>query len=74
MSQTTISHYPTRNTTGRPALETLVESLAISMLRWSERRAEASVAALWIERDGRADHFASSSQRALDAGWRPRFY
>jgi hypothetical protein len=74
MSQTTITHYRTNTSTPRPAFESIVESLAIGMLRWSERRAEASAAALWIDRGCAAERFTSASQRALDSGWRPRFY
>lgn len=79
MSTTTISHTVSQ---GRPRFYTLVERIAIGMLRWSEHRAEVAAACpaearrVFVDygRGPRCVEFLDAHERAIEANRTRRFF
>jgi hypothetical protein len=74
VTSTTIFPREIAVTAGRPVLDTLVERVALSMLRWSEHRAQLAAITAESESDFTpcTTTFRSAHERAIDAGRTPR--
>jgi hypothetical protein len=76
VTSTTIFQREIAVTAGRPAFDTLVERIALGMLRWSEHRAQLAT----IKADSAPVYtappvaFRSAHERAIDAGRTPRHF
>lgn len=70
VTSTTIFPREITATAGRPVLDTLVERVALGMLRWSEHRAQVAAldAEFAPEREARVAAYRSAHERAIDAG------